>query len=50
MPAAPRHWIGTVSREHVLIGVRGGFAMLNHGREAPLKRTSAGDTLIYYSP
>ena len=45
-----RHWIGTVSREHVLIGVAGGFAMMNHGKLAPLKRLSPGDGLIYYSP
>lgn len=50
MSDAPRHWVGTVSREHVRIGVRGGFAMLNHGKEAPLRRLSPGDTLIYYSP
>ena len=47
---AARYWIGTVSREHVLRGVAGGFAMLNHGKEAPLKRLSPGDGLIYYSP
>lgn len=45
-----RHWVGVVSREHVLIGVEGGFAMLNHGKLAPLKRIAPGDTLIYYSP
>ena len=45
-----RHWISTVSREHVLIGVAAGFAMMNHGKLAPLKRLSPGDDLIYYSP
>ncbi|WBU59316.1 EVE domain-containing protein [Paracoccus albus] len=45
-----KHWVGVVSREHVMIGVAGGFAMLNHGKEAPLKRLSPGDTLIFYSP
>lgn len=45
-----RHWISTVSREHVMIGVAGGFAMMNHGKLAPLKRLSPGDDLIYYSP
>lgn len=45
-----RHWIGVVSREHVMIGVAGGFAMMNHGKLAPLKRLNPGDTLIYYSP
>lgn len=45
-----RNWISTVSREHVLIGVAGGFAMMNHGKLAPLKRLSPGDWLIHYSP
>lgn len=45
-----RFWIGVVSREHVLIGVRGGFAMMNHGKLAPVRRMAAGDTLIFYSP
>ena len=45
-----RHWVGVVSREHVMIGVEAGFAMLNHGKLAPLKRIAPGDTLIYYSP
>lgn len=45
-----RHWISTVSREHVMIGVAGGFAMMNHGKLAPLQRLGPGDDLIYYSP
>ena len=45
-----RFWIGVVSREHVLIGIEAGFAMMNHGKLAPLKRLSPGDGLIYYSP
>lgn len=49
-PRPARFWIGVVSREHVLIGVAGGFAMLNHGKLAPLQRMSPGDWLIYYSP
>ena len=44
------HWIGVVSRSHVLRGVEGGFAQMNHGKQAPLKRMKAGDGLIYYSP
>ncbi|MEY4284267.1 MAG: hypothetical protein RL111_942 [Pseudomonadota bacterium] len=43
-------WIGVVSREHVMRGVKGGFAQMNHGKQAPLKRMKAGDGLIYYSP
>lgn len=44
------HWIGVVSREHVQIGVKGGFIQLNHGKKAPLQRLHAGDRLIMYSP
>ena len=44
------YWIGVVSRSHVLRGVTGGFAQMNHGKQAPLKRMKAGDGLIYYSP
>jgi PPOX class probable F420-dependent enzyme len=47
---ATRYWIGVVSRSHVLRGVEGGFAQLSHGKEAPLRRLSAGDWLVYYSP
>jgi hypothetical protein len=43
-------WIGVVSHSHVLRGVTGGFAQMNHGKQAPLKRMKAGDGLIYYSP
>ena len=44
------YWIGVVSRSHVLRGVAGGFAQMDHGKQAPLKRMKAGDGLIYYSP
>ncbi|WP_374422511.1 EVE domain-containing protein [Paracoccus sp. (in: a-proteobacteria)] len=44
-----RFWIGVVSREHVL-GLGAGFAMMNHGKLAPLRRLTPGDGLIYYSP
>ena len=45
-----RYWIGVVSRAHVLRGVEGGFAQLGHGKEAPLRRLSRGDWIVYYSP
>lgn len=45
-----RYWIGVASFEHVRRGVAGGFAQLNHGKAAPLRRMAAGDWLIYYSP
>lgn len=43
-------WIGVVSASHVQRGVAGGFAQMNHGKQAPLRRMKAGDGLIYYSP
>jgi predicted RNA-binding protein len=45
-----KYWIGVASKNHVMKGVEGGFAMLNHGKLAPLKRMSEGDCLIFYSP
>ncbi|MEO8345596.1 MAG: EVE domain-containing protein [Betaproteobacteria bacterium] len=43
-------WIGVVSREHVAIGVAGGFTQLNHGKAGPLERMRAGDGFAFYSP
>ena len=45
-----RYWIGVVSREHVMLGVKGGFMQLNHGKRAPLQRLSASDGVVFYSP
>jgi len=47
---APRHWIIVASKEHVMLGVDGGFAMANHGKRAGLARMHAGDRIVYYSP
>lgn len=44
------YWIGVVSREHVQVGVKGGFIQLNHGKKAPVQRLHAGDGLVMYSP
>ena len=44
------YWVGVASRDHVLLAVRGGFCQLNHGKEAPMKRLSPGDRILYYSP
>jgi hypothetical protein len=44
------YWIGVVSRSHVMIGVKGGFVQLNHGKKAPVQRLKAGDMLAMYSP
>lgn len=45
-----KHWLGVVSREHVLKAVQGGFAQVCHGKKAPLMQLSAGDGFVYYSP
>ncbi len=43
-------WIGVVSREHVQLGINGGYIQLNHGKKAPLQKIHAADGFIYYSP
>jgi hypothetical protein len=51
MPATSQQfWIGVVSREHVQLGVKGGFIQLGHGKRTPLQRLHAGDGLAMYSP
>ncbi|WP_292370727.1 EVE domain-containing protein [Methanoregula sp. UBA64] len=45
-----RYWIVVASREHVMLGVTGGFAQANHGKRSGLSRMHAGDGIIYYSP
>lgn len=44
------YWIAVASREHVQRGVAGGFAQVCHGNLNPLKRMTAGDWVVYYSP
>jgi hypothetical protein len=44
------YWIGVVSRDHVQIGVAGGFTQLNHGKAGPLERMRPGDGFVFYSP
>ncbi len=45
-----RCWINTVSREHVLWGVEGGYTQADHGKNTRLRRLAPGDTLAFYSP
>ena len=45
-----RSWIGVASREHVMRGIKGGFAQVCHGKEGPLKQMRKDDWIIYYSP
>lgn len=43
-------WIGVVARDHVALGIAGGYAQLNHGKAGALERMRAGDGFAYYSP
>ncbi|MBI3396122.1 MAG: EVE domain-containing protein [Spirochaetia bacterium] len=45
-----KHWINTVSLDHVLIGKKLGILQAGHGKKAPLARLSQGDLVLYYSP
>lgn len=49
-PSHMRYWINTVSRDHVLLGVKGGFTQADHGRNTRLKKIEKGDLLVFYSP
>lgn len=43
-------WINTVSKDHVMRGLSGGFTQANHGSAGGLKRLRKGDYIIFYSP
>ena len=45
-----KHWIAVVSRDHAQIAARSGFLQVNHGKAAPLRKTSAGDEVFIYCP
>ena len=45
-----KHWINTISKDHVMIGKESAFVQAGHGKEAPLKKIQAGDYMIFYSP
>lgn len=54
-PATPtrpdtRYWVNTISRDHVLLGVAGGFTQAGHGRDTRLRRLRRGDGIAFYSP
>ena len=44
------YWIGVVSKDHVDLGVAGGFMQVNHGKAGPLERMHTGDGFAFYSP
>lgn len=45
-----RYWIAVASKEHVMRGVKGGFAQVCHGKAGPLQQMQTDDWIIYYSP
>jgi len=45
-----RYWINTVSRDHLLNGVEGGFTQVQHGSRSGLRRLAKGDLIVFYSP
>jgi hypothetical protein len=45
-----KYWINTVSRDHVRVGVEGGFTQANHGRSTTLRQLASGDLVAFYSP
>lgn len=45
-----RSWVNTISRDHVRLGVAGGFTQAGHGKASGLRRLSAGDWIVFYSP
>ncbi|MEM6841805.1 MAG: EVE domain-containing protein [Bacteroidota bacterium] len=45
-----KYFIAVASRDHVQVGINGGFAQANHGKYSPMKRMKKGDKIIYYSP
>jgi hypothetical protein len=42
--------VNTVSRDHVELGVEGGFMQSGHGRASGLKRLTAAHWLVFYPP
>jgi hypothetical protein len=46
----PRYWISTVSLDHVLGAVAGGFTQADHGKDTRLRRLARGDGIAFYSP
>lgn len=48
--STPKYWIIVTSRDHALDGAKAQIIQVNHGKVAPLKRMSAGDQVLIYSP
>lgn len=46
---ATKCWVVVTSRDHALDGAAEGVVQVNHGKNGPLKRMSAGDKILYYA-
>lgn len=46
----PHHWIGVVHRKQAAAARAAGLCAFSHGKEAPVKKLTAGDGLIFYAP
>jgi hypothetical protein len=44
-----KYWINTITKEHVLGGIEGGFTQANHGSDRVLKKLQNGDAMLFYS-
>lgn len=44
------YWVVIAPKDHVVSGMRGGFAQTGHGKAHPLRRMGVGDGVICYSP
>ena len=49
-PTPTRYWVNTISLDHVLLGVEGGFTQADHGLDTRLRRLTRGDGIAFYSP
>lgn len=46
---ATKFWVVVTSRDHALDGATAGVVQVNHGKNGPLKRMSAGDKILFYA-
>ncbi|MCB9639962.1 MAG: EVE domain-containing protein [Myxococcales bacterium] len=45
-----RYWVNTVCRQHVLMGMEGGFLQADHGKDTRIRKLQRGDVVAFYSP
>lgn len=50
MTKQKHYWVNTVSYDHVQLGLAEAFIQTDHGKNTRLKRLSAGDYVVFYSP